>query len=81
MGDKEFHELLGIIVDSNEQDVTRTIVQAADYRAKEQVLKNLARQNGIDPNNLTPQDIGDILKIINEIHIIKGRVSLMSPRS
>ena len=80
MGDKEFHQLLGIIIDSDGQGATRAIVEAADDRAKEMVLRNLARDNGMDPNSLATRDITDILGIIRQIHELKGRILPMSVR-
>jgi hypothetical protein len=56
MGDKEFHEVLGKIVDSDENAIAG-ILHAQDDNARKTAIRNFANAKNI---NLDPRDIDDL---------------------
>jgi hypothetical protein len=76
MGDKEFHEMLGILCDYD--DLVNEFTQADD---RQNGLTNLARKHGI---SLDEADIRDLLKGLDGIIKMKSKGSncfYASPRN
>ena len=75
MGDKEFHEMLGRLFDTNRTDVTNTILPEKN---KEQKLREKASEWGI---TLDDKDVRDLIGCFDEIHKIKENNQFSSPRN
>jgi hypothetical protein len=77
MGDKEFHEILGLIVDSSEKAVSE-IVHAANVDAKKTALRKFANDHNIV---LEEQDIDDLSNCTFEIGLESRKITVSSPRN
>jgi hypothetical protein len=75
MGDKEFHEMLGRLFDTNRTDVTNRIYQEKD---KEQKLREKASEWGI---MLDDKDVRDLIGCFDQIHKVKENDHFLSPRN
>jgi hypothetical protein len=76
MGTKEFHEMLGLIVDSTENAVSG-IIHAANENARKTALRNYANAHNI---NLDSDDIDALAKCSYEIGG-ERKVTVSSPRN
>ena len=75
MGNKEFHEMLGILIDT---DGTTKIEAVRNATNKEEEIKRIANQENIQ---LEQKDITDLVNCIDELHKIKSSVFARSPRN
>jgi len=75
MGTEEFHKLLGLIVDS-EENAVRGILQARDENARKIALRNFADAHNIA---VSDEDIAALAGCTYEIR--PNRVTISSPRS
>ena len=73
MGDKEFHEMLGVLFDYD------TIINdIAESKNREEALRSAAQGKNI---NLEDADIRDIANVLDKIADIKGKGLILSPRN
>jgi hypothetical protein len=78
MGDKEFHEMLGILFDHD--DLIVQVTSQSSQSGRERALRNLATERNIDLGN---QDVTDLLNAVDGIHEAKNKESkhvFRSPR-
>ena len=75
MGDKEFHQMLGRLIDTDGTTKTETLRSAKN---KEEEIKRIARDENIQ---LEQKDITDLVNCIDELHNIKNSVLVRSPRN
>lgn len=86
MGDKEFHQMLGKLIDTEGTRETQKLIdlveaqqaQTQGAQTPEERIKELANKEGIQ---LDQKDITDLVNCIKELHKIKGGDFARSPRN
>jgi hypothetical protein len=77
MGNKEFHEMLGLIIDSDQQAIGE-ILRAQNKDAKKTAIRNYGNGKNI---NLDEQDINDLAEFDYEYVTGRRKVTVSSPRN
>jgi hypothetical protein len=77
MGNKEFHEMLGLIIDSDQKAIGE-ILRAQNKDAKKTAIRNYANGKNI---NLDEQDINDLAEFDYEYVTGRRKVTVSSPRN
>lgn len=75
MGNKEFHQMLGRILDSDQTTQTDILRNSKDKRHE---ITEIANRENIE---LEQKDIEDLVNCIEELHKIKSSVLTRSPRN
>ena len=77
--DKEFHRMLGLLIDYN--DRIHQICESGEVEVRKQKLKEMASTEGI---NLEEQDIKDLVEALDQLRKIKTKEEpcyMYSPRN
>lgn len=77
--DKEFHRMLGLLVDYN--DRIHQICDSSEIEVRKQKLKEMATKEGINLEDLDIRDLMDALEKIRKIKSESGSWYLYSPRN
>ena len=84
MGNKEFHQMLGKLIDTKGTTETGRLKEAVELQGNkgaqtpEEILKEIASREGIQ---LEQQDITDLVNCIKELDETKGSSFARSPRN
>ena len=81
MGDKEFHQMLGRLIDTKGTTKTAELMNPKGTEVAENAkeeIKRIASDEGIQ---LDEKDITDLVNCIKELHKIKGSDFARSPRN